>query len=63
MRAMQGDMSYGQLRRGVGFKLLNQLLSAGAIAGTWVIVVNAMGGSFGQMLDNLVHSLTAITGQ
>ena len=54
--------SYGRLRRGVGFKLLNQLLSAGAIAGTWVIVLNAMGGSFGFMLDQLVRTLTGLVG-
>jgi hypothetical protein len=59
---MQDRMSYGTLRRGVGFKLLNQLLSAGAIAGTWVIVLNAMGGSFGLLLDNLLRSLGSMLG-
>ena len=57
------DVSYGRLRRGIGFKLLNQVLSAGAIAGTWVIVLNAMGGSFGLMVDRLLRSVTTYIGQ
>jgi len=57
---MQDHLSNGRFRRGVGFKLFNQLLSAGAIASTWIIVVNAMGGSFSLMLDNLLQSLAAI---
>ncbi len=57
---MQDHVSYARFRRGVGFKLFNQLLSAGAIASTWIIIVNAMGGSFGLLLDNLMQSLAAI---
>ena len=59
---MQENVSQIQFRRGVGVKLVHQLVSVGALAATWALMVHAMGGSVGMMLDNLMQSLASMVG-